>query len=204
MAKRNKASAPVAPLAVAAPAPAGATDASVPVDPSPAAAPDAQDTAAPPADAPAPEASAPVAPLADALASVDAAPTPFAVPTGFLPIEYIGRRATHIDGLYGTRIEWAAVGTVRLVPEDIAAKMLKFNRDVYRLGEYQGEPAPTSTAPVEQDTQRQELDLTIQTMDKDALENFARTHFRQELDKRRSVDTLRQEVARMIDQFGAP
>ncbi|MBT9513275.1 MAG: hypothetical protein IV104_13090 [Acidovorax sp.] len=135
---------------------------------------------------------------------MDSAPAPVAVPAGFLPIEYIGRRATHIDGLYGTRIEWASVGAVRLVPEDIAAKMLKFNRDVYRLGEYQGDPAPALKGPVEQDTQRQELDLTIQTMDKDALEAYARTHFRQELDKRRSVDTLRQEVARMIDQFGAP
>lgn len=128
-----------------------------------------------------------------------------AVPPGFTPIEYIGRRATHIDGLYGTRIEWKAVGAVQLVPEDVAAKMVKINHDVYRIGTYAGEAAPVGQeVKPPDDFERQELDIVIQTMDKDALENYARTHFRQELDKRRSVDTLRQEVGRLIDQFGAP
>jgi hypothetical protein len=129
----------------------------------------------------------------------------FSVPAGFTPIEYIGRRTPHTDGLYGTRIEWNVVGAVRLVPDDVAAKMVKVNRDVYRIGTYGGEtlPALQSAKPIE-DNARLELDIVIQTMDKDALEAYARTHFRQELDKRRSVETLRQEVGRMIDQFGAP
>ena len=127
------------------------------------------------------------------------------MPAGFTPIEYLGRRTPHTDGLYGTRIEWNVVGAVRLVPDDVATKMVKVNRDVYRIGTYAGEtvPALQSAKPVE-DHARLELDIVIQTMDKDALEAYARTHFRQELDKRRSVETLRQEVGRMIDQFGAP
>lgn len=133
------------------------------------------------------------------------APAALAVPTGFLPIEYIGKRASHTDGLYGTRIFWEAIGVVKLVPEDVARKMTAINKDVYRGGVYGGESAPGVQAekPVE-DNARIELDMVIQTMDKDALESYAHTHFGQELDKRRSVENLRQEVGRMLDQFGAP
>lgn len=133
------------------------------------------------------------------------APAALAVPVGFLPIEYIGKRASHTDGLYGTRIFWGAIGAVQLVPEDVARKMTAINKDVYRIGVYGGEAAPGVQAakPVE-DNARIELDMVIQTMDKDALESYARTHFGQELDKRRSVENLRQEVGRMLDQFGAP
>ncbi len=168
----------------------------------------------PPAETPVAEAAAPqpdVAPVQEPAQEPAAAPAAkvakqaFSVPAGFNPIEYIGRRIPHTDGLYGTRIEWNAVGAVRLVPDDVAAKMVKINHDVYRIGTYAGEAAPAlpGAKPAE-DNNRLELDMVIQTMDKDALEAFARTHFRQELDKRRSVKTLRQEVGRMIDQFGAP
>lgn len=148
--------------------------------------------------------------LADATTeptAVQAAPAPAAlsVPVGFAPIEYIGKRASHTDGLYGTRIFWEVIGAVKLVPEDVARKMTAINKDVYRIGVYGGEATPGLQAekPVE-DNARIELDMVIQTMDKDALESYARTHFGQELDKRRSVENLRQEVGRMLDQFGAP
>ena len=51
---------------------------------------------------------------------------------------------------------------------------------------------------------RQELDTVIQTMDKVALEGYARINFGQELDRRQSVDTLRQKVKMLVDQYGAP
>ena len=156
--------------------------------PKAAAAPAAQ--AATPPETPAPKAAA--APAAQA-------------PAGFLPVEYVGRRIGHIDGLYGTRIEWDAPGSVRLVPEAVAIKMTSLHRDVYRAGVYGGEAAPPAMPekPAE-DINRQELDMVVQTMDKDALEAFAKTHYGQNLDKRRNVETLRQEVSRLIDQFGAP
>ena len=166
--------------------------------------------ATPTAESPAPDAAVAhpdVAPAQEPAAAPAAkvAEQASAVPHGFTPIEYTGRRVPHTDGLYGTRIEWDAIGAVRLVPENVAAKMAKVNHDVYRIGTYAGEAAPALPAekPAE-DNNRLELDMVIQTMDKDALETYARTHFRQELDKRRSVETLRQEVGRMIDQFGAP
>lgn len=124
-------------------------------------------------------------------------------PAGFLPVEYIGKRASHTD--YGTRIFWAAVGAVQLVPEAIARKMVSVNHDVYRLAEYGGEPTPAAqAAKPQEDTQRQELDMVVQTMGKEALETYASTHYGQSLDKRRSVETMRQEVIRLIDQYGAP
>lgn len=127
------------------------------------------------------------------------------VPDGFLPVKYTGRREPHSDGLYGTYITWAKSGTVQLVPEDVARKMVAINRDVYHPGQYDGQAAPeTAPAKPAEDTDRQELDLTIQTMDKVALELYARTHFGQELDRRRNVEELRRSVALMIDQFGAP
>ena len=98
------------------------------------------------------------------------------------------------------------IGDVRLVPEDVAAKMLARNPDVYQLGEYSGESAPAvaakPTAP--DDAARQELDLVIRTMDKEALEGYAKTHFGQDLDRRKSVESLRQQVAMLVDQYGAP
>ena len=128
------------------------------------------------------------------------------VPAGFTPVKYIFRRQAHTDALYGTRIVWDNPGDVRLVPEDVAAKMLARNPDVYQLGEYSGESAPAvaakPTAP--DDAARQELDLVIRTMDKEALEGYAKTHFGQDLDRRKSVESLRQQVAMLVDQFGAP
>ena len=134
------------------------------------------------------------------------APAPVAAPLGFTPIKYIGKRATHTDALYGTRIFWDAVGAVQLVPDAIAAKMVSINHDVYALAEYSGEaePALKPTSQPQDDTARQELDMVVQTMGKDALESYAKTHYGQELDKRRAVETLRQEVALLIDQFGMP
>lgn len=127
-------------------------------------------------------------------------------PDGFLPVEYIGPRAQYTDGLYGTRIHWAAVGSVQMVPDAIAAKMVKFNKDVWRLGEYSGEAVPDAQpkADTTEADSRQELDNVIQTMDKVALEGYARINFGQELDRRQSVDTLRQKVKMLVDQYGAP
>lgn len=131
---------------------------------------------------------------------------PAQVPAGFTPVKYVFRRQAHTDALYGTRIAWDNPGDVRLVPEDVAEKMLARNPDVYQLGEYAGEEAPAvaaKPAPPD-DAARQELDLVIRTMDKEALEGYAKTHFGQDLDRRKSVESLRQQVAMLVDQFGAP
>lgn len=133
-------------------------------------------------------------------------PAPVVAPLGFTPVRYIGKRATHTDAVYGTRIFWASVGAVQLVPDAIAAKMMAINHDVYGPAEYNGEaePALKTTNQPQDDMARQELDMVVQTMDKDALESYAKHHYGRDLDKRHTVDTLRQEVSLLIDQFGMP
>ncbi len=128
------------------------------------------------------------------------------IPAGFWPVEYIGPRPSYTDGLYGTRIFWEAIGAVQLVPESIAAKMVSVNKDVYRLGDYAGQSAPVLAAKPDTQEQdnRQELDTVIQTMDKVALEGYARQNFGRELDRRNSLDSLRSQVKMLVDQFGAP
>ena len=125
-------------------------------------------------------------------------------PEGFTPVEYVFRRSYHMDAIYGTRIVWNGTGDVQLVPSDVAAKMCANHPEVYRPAAFSGQAAPEIPQAPTEDVERQELDITIQTMGKDALESYARTHFGQELDRRRSVESLRQQVTLLIDQFGAP
>ena len=125
-------------------------------------------------------------------------------PEGFTPVEYVFRRSYHMDALYGTRIVWNGTGDVQLVPSDVAAKMFANHPEVYRPAAFSGQAAPEIPQAPTDDVERQELDITIQTMGKEALESYARTHFGQELDRRRSVESLRQQVTLLIDQFGAP
>ncbi len=48
----------------------------------------------------------------------------------------------------------------------------------------------------------QDIRDAINIMDKDALEQFARFHFKVDIDKRRSAAHLRQLVTQMVDQYG--
>lgn len=127
-----------------------------------------------------------------------------AAPAGFLPVEYIGPRDQYTDGVYGTYIHWPEVGSVQMVPEAIAQKMVTLNKDVWSLAVYSGESLPV--LPVKQDTfeadRRHELDNTIQIMDKDALEGYAKINFGLDIDKRHSVETLRQKIKMLVDQYG--
>ena len=59
-------------------------------------------------------------------------------------------------------------------------------------------PAADSDA----EEQAQQVRDTIAAMDKDALVQFAQTNYSTALDKRRSVETLRQEVTGMFERFG--
>lgn len=115
------------------------------------------------------------------------------------PIKYIGKRPHHIDGAYGTHIAWKQ-GETKPVPDDIAIKMLRHS-DVYVAGN--GEKTPDQPIVKKDDSDEdQDMRDSIANMDKDALENFAKTHFSVELDKRQGVDKLRQRVTCLIDQFG--
>ena len=120
-----------------------------------------------------------------------------------LPVKYIGRRATYKDGACGSGLVFAQ-GETKLVPALIARKMLR-HVDTYVPGEVKG--ATQALDVVKVDTTEEDLlqDLrdTVAFMDKEALETYARTNFKIDLDKRKSVVNLRQQVTQLLDQYGA-
>lgn len=117
------------------------------------------------------------------------------------PIKYIGHRAFYREGAYGSGVEFAQ-GETKLVPPELAVKLLR-HPDVYVSGEVEGaDEAVVVEKKYDDEEDTQAARDTIALMDKAALETFAKTHFSVDLDKRKSVDSLRQQVTNLVDQFG--
>jgi len=57
-------------------------------------------------------------------------------------------------------------------------------------------------AKEQQERERQDVIDRVQGMDKDALDNFAYSNYEQRINKRKSVENLREDVIGMIDRFG--
>ena len=143
-------------------------------------------------------------------------------PAATVAVRYVGRRERWKDTLYGSGL-YFNTGQVRVLPIGIAQKLLR-HKDVFV--EHDGErteqaievaptrePSDDTDALLEQarkEGERTEQALQqiqqvfdqIDRMDKAALEEFARNNYRQEIDKRRNLDALREQVRQMIDQFG--
>lgn len=116
-------------------------------------------------------------------------------------IQYIGKRLEYTDGTYGTGIHWIQ-GESRLVPADKARLFLK-HPDVYVLGEVDAPTAALNTKPkTDEDDDKQDMRDTIANMDKDAIGLFAKTHFNVDIEKRKGIATLREQVTGLFDQFG--
>ena len=137
----------------------------------------------------------------------------------FERIEYSGRKP-NFDRHASTA--WTP-GDVKLVPESIAKRLLKFlefNRVLSVPAVEQAQPLPDANDSTSQDLQqahamqaaieqaeqtenqvREAMLLTIESMDKSALEEYARK-YEIELDKRTGVGKLRAEVATLVEQFG--
>ena len=141
-------------------------------------------------------------------------------------ITYLGRK-TYRDKLSSNT--WAP-GDTKLVSADHASKLLRFaefapfNEEAERVQEQDGSKQKGKKAAQEQVDQeleaamlrqqederaqaqeRQQLEamlLTVESMDKPALEEYARK-YEVELDKRLGVAKLRAEVSNLIEQFGA-
>ena len=118
-----------------------------------------------------------------------------------LSVKYIGKRAEYTEGAYGTRIHFLQ-GESRMVPVDKARLMLK-HPDVYAPGVPDAVIAVLPEVKTEDDP-TQDMRDSIAIMDKAALEAYAKTNFRVDIDKRRSIETLRTEVTGLVDRFGAP
>jgi len=118
-------------------------------------------------------------------------------------IKYIGKRQTHTDVLYGTRIVWSAPGESHLVPTDKALQMLKVNHDVYALGdetdEVESSAVPVQKAEDDVDKLQATMD-SIANMNKAELKSFAKTCFR--VDLTGNVADMRTEAANMVHRFG--
>ena len=120
------------------------------------------------------------------------------------PIKYVGPRPTYTDAMFGTRIEWT-FGETQLVPAQAAKRMLR-HPDVYVLGEATDDTlvaeVPEPNEKKDEEDKDQDMRDTVAAMDKNTLEQFAKTHFKVDLDKRKGVGVLRNEVIGLIDQFG--
>lgn len=130
-----------------------------------------------------------------------------------VPVKYVGRRPDFFDRIYGSGLFFDQ-GQTRWIPAELARKLLR-HADLFERGEEDLEASEDDTAKIleeaarERDTQRidqsaiQDLRDSVQSMDKEALSHFAGTNYRQIIDRRRSVEALREEVLGFIDRFGA-
>jgi len=119
-----------------------------------------------------------------------------------LPVRYIGKRATYKDGAFGTYIEFEQ-GQSRMVPADIARKMVRLHPDVYEPGTADGADAPEVRKTDTEEESLQDLRDSVLSMNKAALQKFAKTQFGRDIDKNQPLTALRLQVTGLIDQFGA-
>lgn len=120
------------------------------------------------------------------------------------PIKYIGPRATYREGAYGSGIIFTKGETIN-VEDDILANKLLRHPDVYVRGDANtaGEVSASKAKDVESEADPlQDARDAIAAMNKDALEVYAKTHFGVDLDKRKSVDSLRAQTTSLLDQYG--
>lgn len=130
-------------------------------------------------------------------------------------IEYIGKKLFS-DRLYNTGLTFD-VGQVRDVPDEIARLFLRHSDLFAEAGKKEVKPKTAETdntkeliteqAKVNEQKQVEQNALAdlyaqVSVMDKDALEQFAKDHYQVDINKRKSLENLREEVIGLIDQFG--
>lgn len=129
-------------------------------------------------------------------------------------ISYIGKKPFS-DRLYNTGLTFD-VGQVREVPDEMARLFLR-HQDLFVLSdkpakkdkpksddtqELIDEHAKVTAQKTKDENDLQDLYVQVHNMDKDALEQFAKDHYQIDLNKRKSLENLREEVVGLIDQFG--
>lgn len=139
-------------------------------------------------------------------------------------VQYIGRRPSYTDRLYGTGLSFEQE-QVRGLPASIAKNFLRhgdlFQRAavVEQAGVGQGEQQPpgvplddTAAQLAEaqrlqdeqraKDVRRQELLDQVSNMDKEGLQVFAKDTYNQVVPKTMTLDNMRAKVFSFIDQYG--
>lgn len=135
-------------------------------------------------------------------------------------VRYTGKRDPFIERVYKSELSFMP-GQVRCIPPDLAKKLLK-HTDVFErildavLVEPVPEPTDDDTAALLEEAahkqaeqqealnQLQDVRDQISHMDKEALTEFAKIHYRQDLNKRLGVEKLRDQVTGFVDQYGVP
>ena len=106
------------------------------------------------------------------------------------------------------RYQWAP-GQSHLVPDRAARRLLRFPVFALAQGEATADEQEQATVAVELTSQKEREEhhekegmlMTIETMDKGALEAYA-AKYETNLDKRKSEAVLRAQDANLIEQFG--
>ena len=124
--------------------------------------------------------------------------------TTLLPVKYIGPRAKYLDGTFGTYAQFVK-GETLLIPRTEALKMFE-HPSVYVPGDATPTTAIHNPAKKSQEDldelELQDIRDSLASMEKGALAEFAKTKFNMELDKRKSVETLRGQCVMWVDQYG--
>ena len=116
-------------------------------------------------------------------------------------VKYVGFREQYTDGAFGSGAVFRK-GESKLIPADIAVRMLR-HPSVYVPGDVEAEAAPVKEAKDDdEENNAQDLRDQIQAMEKDGLKGFAKVHFNVDLDSRKAVSSLREQVIGLVDQFG--
>ncbi len=116
-------------------------------------------------------------------------------------VKYIGKRATYTEGMYGSRIQFTQ-GQAVLVPADLAVKLLR-HQDQYTNGDERKAETVLIEVVKDEADETQDIRDRIAVMDKTALESFVKTTFRIDIDKRKGLESLRQQAIGLVDQYGA-
>lgn len=126
----------------------------------------------------------------------------------FTRIQYNGRKVYR--DRTSVRTTWAP-GDTNLVSGNDAKMLLRYAEFSAVEGaepaaddELNAAMSQQESVKAKEDNEKREIEnmlMTVESMDKGTLEAYAR-HYNVELDKRRAVGVLRQEVSTLIEQFG--
>lgn len=130
-------------------------------------------------------------------------------------ITYVGGESPFVDRLYHSGLTFEP-GQPRAVPSVVAERFLRHS-DVFKEGVV-GEAKPDDDSTQSQlkrgaaavikhqeaENQRFDLLQQVERMDKQALREFAKIHYKQDLHPNTKLEKLRDLVRQFVDQFGAP
>jgi hypothetical protein len=124
-------------------------------------------------------------------------------------VRYIGKRATWEDTIYGSGLVFEQ-GQSRNVPSNLASKFLRH----YDIFEKSNEVVADDTAlileqSIEKEKQRDEvleqlleIQMRIEQMDKDSVHDYVLHNYREKMDRRQSIENMREHAIMLINQFG--